>query len=57
MFKVGDLVRFNHEKANGPDRRIVSVSPDGMIELEDMAGYFAPHLFTAANDTVRCPER
>lgn len=43
--KIGDLVRFMHEQNGGPIHRVVSVMSDGMIELHDMGGYFAPHLF------------
>lgn len=44
----GTLVRFNHERKGGPVHRIASVARDGMIELEDMGGFFAPHLFECA---------
>jgi hypothetical protein len=40
----GKRVRFNHE-ADGW-HEVVAVSPDGMIELHDLGGWFAPHLFT-----------
>jgi hypothetical protein len=53
--KIGDLVRFNHEKDGGPVHRIVSVMPDSMVELHDMGGYFAPHLFVAADDVAEIP--
>ena len=49
-FERGTLVRFNHEQDGGPVRRIASIAPDGMIELEDMGGFFAPHLFVIADD-------
>lgn len=53
--KPGDLVRFNHERDGGPVRRVASVAPDGMIELEDMGGFFAPHLFEIAEDIADIP--
>ena len=51
-----DLVRFNHERDGGPVHRIVSVMRDGMVELHDMGGYFAPHLFAVADDVVAIPQ-
>jgi hypothetical protein len=53
--KQFDLVRFNHEKNGGPVHRVVSVMPDGMIEIHDIGGYFAPHLFTPADDVADIP--
>lgn len=53
--KIGDLVRFAHEKDGGPVHRIVSVMFDGMVEIHDMGGYFAPHLFVAADDVAEIP--
>jgi hypothetical protein len=41
----GDLVRFAHERDGGPVHRIVGIAGDGMVELHDMGGLFAPHLF------------
>ncbi len=55
QLKRGTLVRFNHERDGGPVRRIVSVAPDGMIELEDMDGFFAPHLFEIAEGIADIP--
>lgn len=51
----GTLVRFNHERNGGPVHRVASVARDGMIELEDMGGFFAPHLFEPANDIADIP--
>lgn len=48
--KAGDRVRFNTESETGPDRRVVSVTRDGMLELHDMTGHFAPHLFVVVTD-------
>lgn len=48
--KIGDLVRFNHERVGGPVHRVVSVMRDGKIEVHDIGGYFAPQLFTVAKD-------
>jgi hypothetical protein len=53
--KIGDLVRFNHERNGGPVHRIASVTHDGMVELHDMGGYFAPHLFEIATDIADIP--
>lgn len=53
--KIGDLVRFNHEQNGGPVHRIVVVMSDGMVELHDMGGYFAPHLFAMADDIGGIP--
>lgn len=53
--KIGNLVRFVHEKKGGPVHRIVSVMADGMVELNDMGGYFAPHLFVMADDIANIP--
>lgn len=50
MLKQGTLVRFAHEQEGGPVHRIVSVMHDGMVELHDMGGHFAPHLFAVADD-------
>jgi hypothetical protein len=49
------LVRFNHEKDGGPVHRIVSVMSDGMVEIHDIGGYFAPHLFAVADDIGDIP--
>jgi hypothetical protein len=53
----GMLVRFNHERDGGPVRRVASVAPDGMVELEDMGGFFAPHLFEIADDIGDIPPK
>ncbi|HEY4153529.1 MAG TPA: hypothetical protein VGM38_09430 [Pseudolysinimonas sp.] len=52
---LGTLVRFNHSGEGGPVHRIVSVMKDGMVEIHDMGGYFAPHLFTIADDIADIP--
>ena len=52
---IGKLVRFAHEKDGGPVHRVVSVMSDGMIELHDFGGYFAPHLFVIADDVAAIP--
>lgn len=53
--KIGDLVRFNHQKDGGPVHRVASVMSDGMIELHDMGGYFGPDLFVTADDIGGIP--
>ena len=55
--KIGDLVRFNDEQDGGPVHRVTSVMLDGMIEIHDMSGYFAPHLFVTANDVGGIPPK
>ena len=54
-FKQFDLVRFANQRDGGPVHRVVSVMFDGMIELHDMGGYFAPHLFAIADDIGGIP--
>jgi hypothetical protein len=51
----GALVRFANEHDGGPVHRITSVMNDGMVELHDMGGYFAPHLFVVADDVGDIP--
>jgi hypothetical protein len=53
----GDIVRFAHEQNGGPVHRIVSVMSDGMVEIHDMGGYFAPHLFVVATDIADIPAK
>jgi hypothetical protein len=53
--RQGALVRFAHERDGGPVHKIVSVMPDGMVEINDMGGYFAPHLFEVADDIGGIP--
>lgn len=52
---LGTLVRFYSERNGGPVHRVVSVMSDGMIEIHDMGGYFAPHLFEVADDVGGIP--
>lgn len=54
-FKIGDLVRFANEQDGGPVHRIASVMSNGMVELHDFGGYFAPHLFVEAIDVAGIP--
>lgn len=49
------LVRFKHERDGGPVHRVVSVMHDGAVELNDMDGYFAPRLFSLADDIADIP--
>ncbi|MCK9994271.1 MAG: hypothetical protein Dbin4_02791 [Alphaproteobacteria bacterium] len=53
--KIGSLVRFCSEKNGGPVHRVADVAPGGMVELEDMVGHFAPHLFDFADDIGDIP--
>lgn len=45
----GKLVRFNHEKETDLPHRVAAVA-NGMIDLDDLGGWFAPHLFKIAGD-------
>lgn len=49
------LVRFGHERNGGPVYSVMHVAVDGMIELNGMAGQFAPHLFVVADDIGGVP--
>lgn len=42
---LGKVVVFRHIPPTVLPARVVSVSDDGMVEIEGMAGEFAPHLF------------
>lgn len=55
LMKPGTLVRFAHERDGGPVHRVFGVGVDGMIELDDMGGFFAPHLFVIADDIGDIP--
>ena len=52
VWKVGDTVRFAHQAASGPNRRILAViyepGEPSMVEIEGLSGQFATHLFVAA---------
>ena len=56
-WKKGDRVRFRHQHPDGPVLTIRALVPgEPMVELEDMAGQFATHIFVAADsnhDAVR----
>lgn len=52
---VGALVRFANEANGGPVHRVVQVDASGMVELHDMGGFFAPHLFAATDDIADIP--
>ncbi|MGB2633893.1 MAG: hypothetical protein WAM58_08155 [Candidatus Acidiferrum sp.] len=43
--KRGIRVRFSHQAQTGPDMTVSDFTQDGMIELKEMAGQFAPHIF------------
>lgn len=51
----GKLVRFVNEQDGGPVHRVDAISPDGMVWLDDMEGWFASHLFVVADDIVDRP--
>lgn len=51
------FVRFNHEREGGPVHRVVRIGRDAMVELNDMGGCFAPHLFEIASDIGGIPPR
>lgn len=48
-------MRFGHQANGGPVHRIVRVDADGMVELHDMGGFFAPHLFALVDDIGDIP--
>lgn len=57
---IGTLVRFRHQREGGPVHRVTAIDGsagphNGMIELNDMGGYFAPHLFEEATDIGGIP--
>lgn len=54
--RLGTLVRFAHERVGGPVHKVVSVMSDGMVEVHDMVGYFAHHLFAVADDIGGIPQ-
>lgn len=53
--KKGDLVRWANEQDGGPVHRVTRAFYDGMIELHDMTGFFANHLFVLADDIGGIP--
>jgi hypothetical protein len=53
---IGTLVRFAHERNGGPVHRIVALTSNGKVELDDMDGWFAQHLFAVADDIGGIPE-
>lgn len=55
--ETGNLVRFSNERDGGPVHRITRVAADGMVELNDMGGLFAPCLFVLADDIADIPCR
>jgi len=49
-WKKGDRVRFAHQLETGPSHTIIStflVNGDWMVEINDMPGNFAAHIFRA----------
>lgn len=48
MLLIGRMVRFNHN-LNGERYLVNTLHWNGMVELEDMSGELAPHLFTLAD--------
>lgn len=46
---LGKTIRFNHQ-LDGPDHRVRTLLWNGMVELHDMVGEFAPHLFVIVED-------
>jgi hypothetical protein len=41
---VGKFVRFHHERKTHPGYLVIDVDEDGMIELREFSGLFAPDL-------------
>lgn len=59
-FREGRLVRFAHQKAGGPVHRVskrVTNSLGEFVELEDMVGQFAVHLFVSAEPEAPASHR
>lgn len=54
---IGTLVRFNHERNGGPVHRVINRDGDGMVELHDMTGWFAPHLFLVVESEMHSGQR
>ena len=48
---VGKLVTFAHMHDQSITFRVLSVAPDGLVEVEGYSGVFAPHLFRVVEDT------
>ena len=53
LWFIGDRVRFAHQHPDGPVHIVSAVwhthGDPPMVELKDMAGHFASHLFIAAD--------
>lgn len=59
-FQEGRLVRFAHQKDGGPVHRVskrVTNSLGEFVELEDMVGQFAVHLFVSAEPEAPAAHR
>jgi len=46
---VGKLVFFRHRPEGVGVALVTACDPEGMVELQGMAGKFAPHLFEVAD--------
>jgi hypothetical protein len=46
----GQRVKFKHQQGLPETHLVVFVTAEGMVELDDMAGQFASHLFVVADD-------
>ena len=51
---LGNKVRFHHW-APGSGKICTTLYFDGMVELQDMAGQFAPHLLTIDGERTAAP--
>jgi hypothetical protein len=52
LWKVGDKVRFAHQKRGDGSytvKSVVIVADEPMVELEEMPGQFAVHIFVATD--------
>jgi hypothetical protein len=51
---LGKILRFHHQP-EGPFHQVRTMSWNGMVELHDMSGEFAPHLFAVVEPKQYTP--
>ena len=49
LLLLGKLVHFNHEPPTAPPHFVDALVPGPLVELNDLPGQFAPHLFKLAD--------
>jgi uncharacterized membrane protein len=47
---IGHLVQFHSVGPDAAPMRVLSVTLDGMVEIEGYSGLFAPHLFRIVDE-------